>query len=258
MSMLITMFGGMLLTAILYLAGRLGGLSNFWSAVIGTAVPTLAYLGYVVGHPVGLDTVTMHVIAYPTVAVLLGMMNSEKAKRQNRVHWVPKMLIGFFVALMALMASFVYIAGQGLPPALAQLLLPNAKGKNVHTGFAGVVEHQEDAAKGIGHHLVMADKLARLGWHVEVTGLAQVQTGRPIPVTVRILDAAGHPVDGVAVSLTVNRPGQHDVLSQARLDGDAEAYRGTLPELDAGAWVANLRLARDQDVIVLEHSLEVR
>lgn len=257
MNLLISIFGGMLLTAVLYVAGRFGRLSNFWAAVTAAAIPSFAYLGYAVGHPVTLDTVTLHVIAYPTVAVLLGMLNSEKAKRQSNVHWAPKLLVGFFLVMMVMMAGFVYIAGQGLPPALAQWLLPNAQGKNVHTGFAGVVEHQQDAAKGIGHHLRMEDKLARLGWQVEVNGLAELRAGQPGPVSVRIVDAGGQPVAGAAVSLELGRPGQ-PAQERVALADTADGYRGTLAGLAAGAWIARLRLARGEDVVALEHTIEVR
>ena len=153
MSLMFTIFGGMILTAVLYAVGRLARLSNYWAAVAAAAIPSAAYLFYAIGQPIGLDKVTINVIAYPTVAVLLGMLNSPKARRDNKMHWAPMLLIGFFLTLMFIMAIFVYIATQGLPLAVTQLLLPNAQGKNIHTGFAGVVELQQDAAKGIGHHL---------------------------------------------------------------------------------------------------------
>lgn len=257
MSLLISIFGGMLLTALLYLVGRLGRLSNYWAAVTAGALPSVAYLAYAIGHPVGLDVVTMHVIAYPTVAALLGLLNSAKARRSGAMHWAPKLLIGFFLILMVVMAGFVYIAGQGLPPALAQVLLPNVKGKNIHTGFAGVVEHQQDAAKGIGHHQGMADKLARLGWQVEVSGLAALRAGSPAPIVVQVTDAAGQPVPAVEVSLDLGRPGQasHTTL---KLADSADGHLGSLDRLDAGSWVAVLRLAKGQDTVVLEHTLDVR
>jgi nitrogen fixation protein FixH len=257
MSLLISIFGGMLLTAVLYGAGRLGRLSNYWAAVIAAAIPSFAYLVHVVTHPVGLDTVTLHLIAYPTVAVLLGMINSEKARRQGTGHWAPKLLVGFFLVVVTMMAGFVYIAGQGLPPGLAHLFLPNTQGKDIHTGFAGVVEHQQDAAKGIGQHLGMEDKLAKLGWQVEVTGLAELRAGTPAPVSVRVLDGEGGLVEAVAVALELNRPGQ---AAEHRLDlaNAGDAYRGTLAGLASGGWVARLRLAKGETKIALEHTLEVR
>lgn len=257
MSLLTSIFGGMLLTAVLYGGGRLGRLSNYWAAVAAAAIPSVAYLVYAIGHPVGLDTVTLHVIAYPTVAVLLAMLYGAKAKRERQSNWIPWLLVGFFLVMLVMMAGFVYIAGQGLPPALAQVLLPNAAGKNIHTGFAGVVEHQQDAAKGIGHHLKQEDRLARLGWQVEVSGLADVRAGQPAPIRVRITDAAGQAVPAVAVALTLLRPGQ-ERQNELALAGGGDAYHGTLPGLAQGTWVAGIRLARGEDVVVLEHGLEVR
>jgi len=256
MTLLISIFGGMILTALLYAVGRLGRLSNYWAAVAAGALPSVAYLIYAIGHPVGLDVVTMHVIAYPTVATLLGMLYSPKAKRSGAMHWAPKLLIAFFLLLTMVMAGFVYIAGQGLPPALAQVLLPDAQGKNIHTGFAGVVEHQQDAAKGVGHHQGMVDKLAKLGWQVEVSGLAELRAGSPAPVVVRITDSAGVPVEAVDVSLDLSRPGQPE-RNKLDLAGSSDGYLGTLTGLEVGTWVAGLRLAKGEDTVILEHSLEV-
>lgn len=257
MTLLVSIFGGMLLTALLYAAGRLGRLSNYWAAVAAAALPTVAYLAYAIGSRPGLDVVTMHVIAYPTVAVLLGMLNSQKARREQAMHWAPKLLIGFFLIMLVVMAGFVYIAGQGLPPSVAQWLLPDIKGKYVHTGFAGVVEHQQDAAKGIGHHLRMEDRLARLGWQVEVVGLADLRAGSPAPVVVRIIDNAGHPVEAVAVSLELGRPGQPG-RGRLTFAGGPDGYHGVMEGLEAGTWIAGLHLAKGKDTVDLEHSLEVR
>lgn len=258
MSLLISIFGGMLLTAVLYFVGRRGRLSNYWAAVIAAAIPTLAYLGYVIGHPVGLDTVTMHIIAYPTVAVLLSLPNNGKAKAGVAMHWAPKLLIAFFLFLMVVMASFVYIAGKGLPPAITQLVLPDAKGKNIHTGFAGVVEHKQDAAKGIGQHLKMEHRLAELGWQVEVIGLAGLPANQPAPLLVRILDTEGKPVGSVAVALEFGRPGQK-AGQRVDLSGSPDGYHGVLAGLDSGTWVAILHLNQGAEKpVALEHALEVR
>lgn len=257
MTLLISIFGGMFLTAVLYAVGRLGRLSNYWAAVIAAAIPSLAYLVYAIGHPVGLDTVTLHVIAYPTVAVLLAMLNGAKAKRAPAGHWAPKLLVGFFLIMLVIMAGFVYIAGQGLPPAVAAMLLPDVNGKTIHTGFAGVVEHHQGAAKGIGQHLRMEDKLSKLGWKVDVAGLSGLRAGEPAPVSVRITDAAEQPVAAVAVALELGRPGQAAVETLV-LTGGADGYHGTLAGLEAGTWVSKLNLARGEDAIVLEHTLEVR
>jgi hypothetical protein len=259
MSLLISIFGGMLLTAVLYYAGLRGRLSNYWAAVIAAAIPTLAYLAHVVRHPVGLDTVTMHIIAYPTVAVLLSLPNNAKGKKSGgAMHWVPKLLIAFFLFLMLIMAGFVYIAGQGLPPAITQRVLPDAKGRNIHTGFAGVVEHKQDAAKGIGQHLKMEHRLAELGWQVEVIGLTDLPANQPAPLRVRILDTESKLVESVAVALEFGRPGQK-ASQRIDLSGSPDGYHGVLAGLDSGTWVAILHLNQGgEKLVALEHALEVR
>jgi hypothetical protein len=258
MNLFVTIFGGMLLTAVLYGLGRFVRLSNFWSAVIAGAMPTVAYLIYSVIRQPSLDVITIHVVAYPTVAVLFGLLYGSKADHSANMHWIPKLIVLFFVLLTLLMGAFVYIARQGVPPSLAQLLLPDAKGKILHTGFAGVVDHSQEAANGIPYHLDMQNKLEKLGWRLEITGLSDLSDGVESPVEVLINDRETRPVENVAVSLELSRPGQRGEV-QLALSGGLGGYHGTLPGLQRGHWVAHVKLAQaDGKTIDLEHDVEVR
>ncbi len=257
MNLLVGLFGGMFLTAMLYGVGRRLGLANFWAAVAAAAAPSCAYLAYAFSAWPGLDAVTIHLVAYPAVAVLLAQLYGSKADHAHTLHWAPKLMIAFFLAISVLYGGFVYIAGQGLPPVLAQWLLPNAQGRNVHTGFAGVVAHHESAAKGIGQHLQMEHVLARLGWKVEVAGLMTLTPSRPAPVAVFIYGPDGQAVADAAVDLSLARPGQKPGAALI-LDAGRDGYRGMLPALAAGVWVARLHLAKDGETVLLEHTLEVR
>lgn len=254
MSLLITIFGGMLLTALLYGAGRLFRLPNFWAAVLAAGLPSLAYLIFAFAYWPGLDVVTMHVVAYPTVSVLLFQLYSRRAG-QVAVHWVPKLLIVFFVALTVLLGGFVYIAVNGLPPALAARLLPNAEGKIVHTAFAGVVEHGDEAAKSIAQRRNIGARLGKLGWNVEVSGLETLGARRSgeIRVLLRQVDGAG--VSGRELRLGVARPGQPAPAGEAMREVASGDYRGTIALPAAGAWVAMISIAADGKPIVLEHGV---
>ncbi len=259
MSLLITLFGGMLVAALLYGLGRWLRLSNFWAAVLACGPVSFLYLAYAVVRWPGLDVVTLHLVAYPTVAVLLYQLYGEKARHAESMHWAPKLMVGFFVVITLLYGGFVYIAGQGLPPALAQLLLPGAEGKNVHTGFAGVVEHRDEAAKGIAHHLKMEDRLSKLGWRVDVTGLGGLRAGQSQPVAVQVLDRSGQAVPGVHVRLRLGRPGQRPAQDVRLAGGGESGYEAVLSGLDQGTWVAILTLqGAGTPPITLEHTLEVR
>ncbi len=256
MILLVGIFGGMLLTVLLYGLCRRLGLSNFWAAVVAGALPAFAYLGYAAVAWPGLDVVTLHVIAYPTVAILLSQLYGAKADHGKTMHWAPKLMVMFFVGISVIFGGFVYIAGQGLPPGLARLLLPDTGGRNVHTGFAGVVEHHQGAAKGIASHLNMDHRLSQLGWQVDVAGLQTIRAGQAQDVVVRVIDPSGNGLEGMQVGVVLGRPGQ-DQDVELVLSGGAPGYHGRLPPLVEGAWVARLTLAKGAERVVLEHGVEV-
>jgi len=252
MNLLITIFGGMLLTVVLYALGRNLRLSNFWSAVAAAGLPCFFYLAYAVVTGPGLDTITMHVIAYPTVAVMLALLYGDKAKAAGAGHWAPRLMVAFFVVITVLYGSFVYVARQGLPPGLAALLLPNAGNGRVHTGFAGVVAHGEDAAKSIAHHRNMENKLDRLGWAVEVVGLDALRPDHANEVRVLVRDRAGALVSGVKVSLALGRPGQPPEETLV-LEPKGEAGYLALAGLPGeGAWLAALSLEAQGERVELQ------
>ncbi len=255
MNLLISIFGGMLLTALLYGVARLIKLSNFWAAVAAAGFPGAAYLFYAGANWPGLDVVTLHVVAYPTVAMLLFQLYENKPGKELHVHWVPKLLIGFFVVITVVLGGFVYVAGHGLPPALAERLLPNAKGKTLYTGFAGVVEHGEEAAKSIAQQRNIEASLARVGWNVEVTGLDGLSRGRASEVSVLLRKADGGGVSGQQVSFALARHGQAVPTGQPMREiGDGD-YRVSAALPASGAWLATISFTADGRRIVLEHGV---
>lgn len=255
MNLLITIFGGMLLTALLYGVARLVRLSNFWAAVAAAGLPSAAYLLYAFAAWPGLDVVTMHVVAYPTVSLLFFLLNERKPGKDLHVHWVPKLLIGFFVTLTVILGSFVYVAGNGLPPALAQRLLPNAMGKTLHTGFAGVVEHGEEAAKSIAQHRNIEARLAKLGWNVEVTGLDALNHDRGSEVKVLLRKADGSGVSGQHLRFGLSRPGQPAPAGEPMREVGSGDYRTSAALPATGTWLAVISFAPEGKRIVLEHAV---
>jgi hypothetical protein len=256
MNLMITIFGGMLATFLLYALGRGLRLSNFWSAVVASGLPSFVYLLYAVATSPSLDTITMHVIAYPTVGVMLYLLYGERAVRSAEgAHWAPRLMVVFFVLITLLFGGFVYVAKHGLPPGMAALVLPNASEKRVHTGFAGVVAHGEESAKSIAYHRNMAEKLARLGWQVEVVGLDALRPGHANPVSVQVRDTQGRLVEGIRASLALGRPGQppQDVVA-LEAAGDA-GYRGMAGLAGDGAWLAVLSLEGQGERVELQHIL---
>lgn len=248
MNLLLTLFGGMTLTALLYGLARGLRWSNFWAAVVAAAVPCFIYMGWVVVSLPSVDRITMHLVAFPTIAVLLYQLYRGGAK----THWIPVALVAFFVLLSILMGGFVYIASEGLPPTLAARVLPNAEEKPVYTGFSGVVAHHDEAAKSIAHRRNMENLLERRGWRVDLAGLERLQLGQPSRVSLRVTAVAGSELagsnpagmEGIAATLELSRPGQ-PALHTIRLTsvglGD---YQGEAAALESGIWIATLVLAQ--------------
>ncbi|HNQ04782.1 MAG TPA: FixH family protein [Thiobacillaceae bacterium] len=253
MNLPVSIFGGMLLTVLLYALGRGLRLANFWSAVMAAGVPGGLYLFYAALSRPGLDVITMHVVAYPTVAVMLGLLYGDKARAMGGGHWAPRVMVLFFLLITLLFGGFVYVARQGLPAGLAALLLPNAGRGGVHTGFAGVVAHGGDAAKGIAQHRAMENKLARLGWTVEVVGLDALRPAHVNEVRVLVRDRTGALVPDIRVHLALGRPGQtprESVLLEPQGEAGYLAFVGLPGE---GAWLAELSLEGRGERVELQH-----
>jgi nitrogen fixation protein FixH len=259
MSLWLSLFGGMTLTVLLYGAGRGLRLSNFWASVLACGLPSVAYLGLALSAWPGLDVITLHLVAYPTVAVLLYQLYGARARHDATLHWAPKLMITFFVTISVLYGGMIYIADHGLPATVAQWLLPNAKGKNLHTGFAGVVAHkQEDAAKGIGQHLRNEHALRQLGWRVEVDGLGEIKAGVASDVRFRILNNADRGVDDARITLALSRPGDKPGTAVILNNVGDGTYHARLAAVQAGTWVAFMTLEGKGETVRLEHSLEAR
>lgn len=254
MNLLLTLFGGMTLTAVLYGLARGLRLSNFWAAVVAAAVPCLLYMGWVAVTLPSVDRITIHLVAYPTIAVLLYQLY----RGDGKTHWIPIALVGFFVALSVLMGGFVYIASEGISPSLAARFLPNAQDKPVHTGFSGVVAHQDDAAKSIGHRRNMESQLQQRGWRVDLSGLERLQQGQGSRLTLRVIGAEVTGVDGITAALELSRPGQPARHTVNLMSQGSGGYSGEAAALESGVWVATLVLAQvGSRTIRLEQAIEV-
>ena len=255
MNLFVSIFGGMLLTTIVFGMTRAFKLPNFWSAVAAAALPSFAYMAYTISNWPGLDVLTKHVIAYPTVALLLYQIDGAKGGASEKLHWAPKLIVGFFVVVTIVLGGLVYIAGKGVPPSMAQWLLPNVNGKTVHTGFAGVVAHGDEASKSIAHHRNMENKLAKHGWNVEVFGLDALKAGFPGDVRLLVNNKEGQPVVNLKVALELGRPGQ-PAQSQFKFStGSDGSYRAQVLLPASGEWLAALVLEYEGEHIVFERVL---
>lgn len=261
MSLLETLFGGTAATVILHwLLGQIG-IANYWRGVISGAIPTVGYTVYAIILGAGLDKIAIHIAVFLAAATVLSLLASDKRNTRGRVlHWVPKAFIVFFVLLFIVNAAFVSIATNGVPPWIASVFLPRAAVAPVYTGFSGVTEHNQSAAKAVTQQLKKLSDEERLGWDIELTGLSTLIAGQGIsnPLSMQLLDRQKRPIQNAVITLDIFRPGNVEPLPQLRLLPDKHGeYRGAVHIPHSGSWIVKLMIEADGKRIVREHDVHV-
>lgn len=243
-----TLFGGMVLIAVIYFALRMVGVSNYWRGVISGVIPTLTIMVYSMSHWPGGDMMALHLALYVATATVLTLSGSAKAAAGSRMHWIPALFIAFFIALAVVMAAFLNVAMHGLPPSVAKWVLPNAKDKPVYTAFSGEVPHDEEAAKTVSQYMKKTAQQRHLGWQIVVSGLEGAYQGKAHEIVVTLRDKTDVSMDDATVHMMLTRPvgGQieKDITFSAQGGGK---YHGQLQMAQTGHWVAILRVERGQD-----------
>ncbi len=247
MTTLTTLFGGLAAVFALYVAGgAIRGLPPILRALLAGLLPLLAYFVLIVGRWPGLDVAAMHISVFLAAGLVLHAFTQFRLRGGGRMHWAPKLLTAFFLGLVVINGSLLYIATKGLPEPLARWWL-GSDGGAVYSGFSGVVEHGQSAAKAVSSELSQAQRESELGWQVEMSGLGGSEATRAIEV--RVKDRTGLPVDRIDAEVRLLHPGAaQPSLTLALSALDAGVYGGVLRLPASGRWLVELRLLRDHEV----------
>lgn len=253
MNTMTTLFGGLAAVLLLYAVGGLfRRLPPMLRAVLAGLIPLVGYFVSIVGRWPGLDVVAIHISVFLAAALVLFAMTQFRRRGTGRMHWAPRLLITFFVGLVFLNGTLLYIANNGLPGSLGKWWL-GSDGNAVHSGFSGVVEHGQNAAKAVSSELSETHRETQIGWQVELTGLDGSDAKRPIEIRVR--DRTGLPVDRVRAELSLRRPGAAKPTHVLALQAiEAGVYGSVLDVPASGRWLVELQLIQDDKV--RHHSIQ--
>lgn len=250
MTTLSTLIGGLLMLLILYGAlGWVAALSTALRAMLASSLTLIVYFLLILGRWPGLDVVAMHISIFVVMGLLLFLFSSRRRNRA-RLHWGPKILIGFFVLLAGINSFLLYISTHGLPPRIAHLWLPGDD--VVNSGFSGVVEHGDEAAKAVSSELSRSHSVTKLGWRIQISGLPESAQASQI-VSVKVLDSSGLPLPGLQAELYLLRPGAtHRTATIALIDKGAGEYSNVLDIPAKGRWLADIVLSQQGQVLYHE------
>lgn len=240
-----TLFGG--LASVLILFSLTGRLPYAIRALVAAGVPLLGYFLFIIGRWPGLDVVAIHVAVFSSAALVMLLIKRYQAKSGGKLHWAPKALIAFFLMLTLLMAGLLYVSTQGLPPWLAAMVLPGADKTDIRTGFSGVLEHGQEAAKAVNSQLSEQYRRNQLGWDVAIQGLRMPSKGDN-SIVVEVGDASDRSLSGLTAVLHVKRPGEvGEGRPQLMHETDAGTYEAQLSLPASGLWLVSLSLTRGAD-----------
>lgn len=255
MPMTETLFGGMLAAALLFFTSRRLGLSSFWASLLSGALPFALYLIYSIQHPVGGDVLAIHFVVYLATAGLLMVFGSLQKNRQ-KLHWAPRLIIGFFVALVLLQGLLLSISIRGLPDSIAGIFLPNPNHIKMHTAFPGLIPH--DLNKLYEPHLQQLEQQRNLGWQINLDGLQDLREQNAGKVTVTVLDKQHQPLQAAQVTLGMWRmANSHDDHKLSLQETRPGVYQSEIVLQDAGRWIAELHIERGADSFISQQTLFV-
>jgi hypothetical protein len=256
MSFTETLFGGLLSIVALYFILRRLGLSNYWSALIAGAVPWIAYIGYSMSHGFAGDVLAIHMAVFMATAGVLGVFGATQRKGE-KMHWAPKLLIVFFVGLVAFNAMLLSVSMHGLPQSVFDWFLPKPdKVVTVHTGFPGAVP--SDRNKLYEPHLQRIEQQRQLGWKLTVAGLDRLHKGQAEQVSLTLLDKAGMPLENAKITLDLWRMANSADDQRLQLVEQGKGQYGLPLNLkDAGKWIAEIYIERGQDTYRMQQPITV-
>lgn len=254
MTMTQTLFGGMLIVVLIFFVSRRFGLSAYWGAILAGLLPFLGYLGLAVDAHGG-DVIAIHFVVFLATAAVMGVF-SATSKKKEKMHWGPKVIIGFFVFLALLNAALLSVATHGLPDWLTGLILPSESKESVHTVFPGVIPH--DRNKLYAEQQAHVEQQRKLGWQVTVQGLDSLKAGIHQAITLSLKNAAGEPVVADRVMLGFWRmANSKDDRSMSLQAAEPGVYKGDVLLEDAGRWIVEIHIEHGQDVYHTKQSMLV-
>jgi nitrogen fixation protein FixH len=245
MSITVTLFGGLIAVAAIFLTARKVGLSTYWGGVLSVTLPFFAYLGVSMAAWPGGDVIAIHLVVFIATAGVLGTFGGQR-KNKEKMHWAPKLIIAFFCTFVLLMAALLAISMNGLPDWIAQRVLPHAAHKSLHTGFPGPTPHDQNKLYEQQQQRIEAQR--KLGWQLKVEGLEHLQRGVAAEFILSITDAHNATVHANSATLDLWRIA--DPRGDRRIELAVKApgvFYGSLTFNDAGRWVAEIYVKRGKD-----------
>jgi hypothetical protein len=116
MNTMTSLAGGLAAVLALYAAGgTIRSLPPILRALLAGLLPLLGYFVLILGRWPGLGVGAMHISVFLATGLGLYAVSQFRRRSPGRMHWAPKLLVAFFLGLVVVNGSLLYIATKGLP-----------------------------------------------------------------------------------------------------------------------------------------------
>ncbi len=149
------------------------------SALATAALMLLIYVPLAVTHWVGIDVFAIHFAFFMMIPYGLGIITGVHEERRlvegddvkRGMHWIPGLIIVFFILLATVDSFIISSATGGLDTGLAKILLPKAAsediGVNISSQFTGAVSNDlQDEEHHFNVYVQKMKKQRERGWRV--------------------------------------------------------------------------------------------
>lgn len=238
------------------------------SALATAASMLLVYVPLAVIYWAGIDVFAIHFAFFMMIPYGLGIITAVHEERRELegedavktgMHWIPALIIIFFILLATVDSFIISSATSGLDSALAKLLLPKAKsgdvGSNISSQFTGAVSNDnQDEEKRFDEYVLKLKEQRKRGW--KISG----KWDKPPPMinqsasfTFMAKEKDGSPLTGATVTTDFRRSSdmRKDTLVTF-IEKKAGVYSATLTLPLAGCWTMKVLFKKGED----EHEIK--
>jgi len=258
--------GSLLAFFLFFVFFKLIHLGGKMSALATAACMLLVYVPLAVIYWAGIDVFAIHFAFYMMIPYGLGIITGVHEERraiegelEKGVHWIPALIIVFFLSISVVDSFIISSATSGLDDALAKVLLPKAKSdeisNNISSNFTGAVSNNnQDEEKQFDEYVDQLNIQRKRGWKIAGKWVnPPPMVNQPAVFTFIAKDKDGAAIKGATLTTDFRRAS--DMKKDMRVTFKESAngrYSASVTLPLAGCWDMKVLLKKGSD----EHEIK--
>ena len=272
-SLVVTLGTGSLLAFFLFFVFykilRLGGKM---ASLATAALMLLIYVPLAIKYWAGIDVFAIHFAFYMMIPYGLGIITAVHKERADEegedsvkkgLHWIPGMIIVFFILLAVVDSIIISFATTGLGGDLASRLLPKGAGVDVgnriSSQFTGAVSNDlQDEEVKFDIYVAQLQKQRERGWRVGGGWNNSPIVNKESLFSLSAKDRSGKPITGAVVTSEFRRASDMKFDKKYTLiENQTGVYSVPVTLPLAGCWTMKILVTKGDDIHEIKGETEV-